>query len=117
MIAGFVIAGNQNSSVLIRGVGPTLSQFGVTDALPSPKLIIYNSQGQTIAQNSGWFTNLNANQLSSVFAEVGAFSLPNSSADCALLLNLIPGCYTAQVVSTNTSTGQAMIEIYHVPST
>ena len=117
LIAGFVIAGNQNSSVLIRGVGPTLSQFGVTDALPSPKLIIYNSQGQTIAQNSGWFTNLNANQLSSVFAEVGAFSLPNSSADCALLLNLIPGCYTAQVVSTNTSTGQAMIEIYHVPST
>jgi len=116
LISGFVIGGSVNESVLIRGIGPTLAQFGVTNVLPTPNLLIYNSLGQLIAQNSCWTTNANKLILTTVSAEVGAFALSDTSLDCALLLNLTPGSYTAQVTGLNGSSGETMIEIYHVPS-
>lgn len=116
LISGFVIGGSINENVLIRGIGPTLAQFGVANVLPTPCLFIYNSLGQLIAQNSSWATTANKSTLAAVSAEVGAFSLSDSSRDCALLLNLTPGSYTAQVTGLNASIGETMIEIYHVPA-
>lgn len=116
LIAGFVIGGSSNENVLIRGIGPTLSQFGVVNALANPSLTIYNALGQLVAQNATWSTNTNPSTVATIAAEVGAFALPTASADSALLLNLEPGAYTAQVTGLNASSGEAMIEVYHVPS-
>src|SRR5208337_5240572 len=43
LIAGFVISGNTPEKVVIRGIGPTLSLFGVTGSLATPQLVLYDS--------------------------------------------------------------------------
>jgi len=114
-IAGLVISGSQPAKVLIRAVGPTLTQFGVSGVLAQPTLSVVNSIGQTIATNSGWSTNANAATIASETAAVGAFALPSGSADCAVLVTLAPGSYTALVQGLNGTSGVALIEAYQAP--
>ncbi|MGA7725597.1 MAG: hypothetical protein WCA95_09950, partial [Opitutaceae bacterium] len=49
------------------------------------------------------------------FAQVGAFSLPSGSADCALVASLPPGTYTVQVAGVGNTTGVALVEVYELP--
>lgn len=110
LIAGFVIAGTGNETLLIRGVGPTLfDSFGITDRLIDPKLEIYDSTGKKIAENDDWSPTL-----ASVFTQVGAFALTAGSKDAALQISLPPGAYTAQVSGINSGTGDAVVEVYEV---
>jgi hypothetical protein len=46
---------------------------------------------------------------------VGAFALPANAADAAILINLAPGAYTAQVSGVGGTTGVALVEVYEVP--
>lgn len=115
LTAGFVIAGSTPLTVLIRGVGPTLSQFGVPGVLPDPELILYNDSQQVIGQSGPWGANANAAQIASSAITVGAFALPSGSNDAALLVTLPPGAYTAQVVGSSGDTGQALVEVYALP--
>ena len=48
-IGGFVVAGTQSANVLVRAIGPTLGQFGVTGALAQPSLSIMDSSGNIVA--------------------------------------------------------------------
>jgi hypothetical protein len=112
-----VISGPSNEQVLIRGVGPALSQFSVAGVLAQPLLSIFTSSGTQLASNAGWGSNANAQQVSASFGATGAFALPSGSADSALLLTLATGSYTAEVSGLNNSTGNALIEVYEVPST
>jgi len=109
--AGFVITGTTSDTILIRAIGPTLGQFGVAGVLASPQLALFNSAGAQMASNAAWG---GASGLAAVFASVGAFALPPTSADCALLVTLPPGSYTAQVSGAAGSSGIALVEIYEV---
>jgi uncharacterized repeat protein (TIGR03806 family) len=111
LIPGFVIAGAPRS-VLVRAVGPTLAQFGVGGALNAPVLSLFNSDSQVIATNARWNSAGNANTVRDVAQRVGAFALPEGSADSALLITLSPGAYTAQTSGANNTTGVALVEIY-----
>jgi hypothetical protein len=112
-IAGFVIAGNSSKQVLIRGIGPGLTAFGVNDVLPAPVVQVF-SGGTLIATNAAWGTGQFAAIIPSVSSQVGAFSLAPGSADAALLLTLRPGAYTAQVADSGGRQGIALIEVYEV---
>jgi hypothetical protein len=114
-IAGLVVKGNQPSRVLIRAVGPTLAQFTVTGVLAQPTLTVVDAGGNTVATNTGWSTNANAATIASESAAVGAFALPSGSADCALLLMLQPGTYTAIVSGVGGTSGIALVEAYQAP--
>jgi hypothetical protein len=112
LIAGFVIGGSIPKTVLIRGVGPTLSAFGVTGVLADPQITVF-SGGTKVATNSGWSAGSGAAaELGGVFSQVGAFPLANGSKDAALILTLQPGAYTVQVSSVSNGTGVALIEVY-----
>jgi hypothetical protein len=112
LIAGLAVSGNASESVLIRGVGPTLSTFGVSGVLPDPTITVY-SGSTPIASDSGWGNGVStAVQISAVSAQVGAFPLPSGSKDSALLLTLQPGSYTVVVTSASNATGVALIEVY-----
>jgi hypothetical protein len=112
LIAGFVIGGNTTKTVLIRGVGPTLSTFGVTGVLADPQITVY-SGSTVVATNAGWGTGTStAAQLTAAFTLVGAFPLPTGTKDSALLLTLAPGNYTVEVTSVSNSTGVALVEVY-----
>ena len=115
LIAGFVLSGNVPRTLLIRGVGPGLNQFGVTGTLANPRLELHttiNNVDTTVATNAGW---AGAPALAAAFTQVGAFPLPTTSADAALLLTLAPGAYTAQVAGSAGATGVALVEVYEVP--
>ena len=111
LIAGFVIAGDTPETVLIRGIGPTLSQFGVTGSLATPELVLFDSGNNALQTNSGWGGGAD---LAQAFARVGAFSLPSASADAAILVTLPPGAYTAEVTGVNGATGVGLAEVYEV---
>jgi len=125
LVGGFVVSGATSETVLIRAVGPTLSKYGVTGVLAQPQLTLYDSTGAVIATNTGWSTasvpgasNVQVGiQPASIatFNQVYAFALPAGSADCAMVVNLPPGAYTAQVTSLGGVSGVSLIEVYDVP--
>ena len=43
LISGFIITGTTPSRSLVRGLGPTLTSFGVPEALQDPVLALHNS--------------------------------------------------------------------------
>ncbi len=111
-IGGFVIQGTAPRTVLIRGDGPVLSTFSVPSPLADPVVTVFNNTGSVVATNTGWGTNTNPAAVSTAALEVGAFALPSSSADSALLLTLPPGAYTVQITSAKGNSGIALFEAY-----
>jgi hypothetical protein len=87
----------------------------VSEVLAQPSLSIIDSSGKTVASNTGWSTNANPTTIASEMAAVGAFALPSASADCALLLILSPGAYTAVVSGVGSTSGVAVVEVYQAP--
>ena len=116
--AGFVIVDPQGFGrtvrVLLRVVGPALSQYGVATPLADPILTLYNASGQVIATNDNWSDNPDPTALTAAMTQVGAFALPTGSKDSALLIDLPPGAYSVQATSPNGSSGVVLTEIYVV---
>lgn len=114
LIGGFVIAGPQTQSVIIRAVGPTLGGFGVTGTLANPVLELFRSNADgtstSLATNTVW----SGAQVISLAAEVGAFALTAGSNDAVILATLTPGNYTAVVTGAGGTTGVALLEVYEV---
>jgi hypothetical protein len=54
LIGGFIISGTGNKSVLLRALGPTLSQFGVADPLQDPTIELHDGTGALLASNDNW---------------------------------------------------------------
>ncbi|MBL9187980.1 MAG: hypothetical protein JNK23_10910 [Opitutaceae bacterium] len=115
LIAGFVLSGNVPKTLLIRGVGPGLNQFGVTGTLANPRLelrTVVNNVDTLVAANAGW---AGSPTLANTFIQAGAFALPATSADAALLVTLTPGAYSAQVSGVGGTTGIALVEVFELP--
>ncbi len=113
--AGFVVSGPKPKQLLLRGVGPTLVNFGVAGALADPTLTLTNSAGQPVATNDDWGTVSNLAELRAAVTAVGAFTLAEGSKDSALLVTLDPGVYNAQVSGVAGGGGISLLEIYEVP--
>ncbi len=110
LIVGFVVEGASPQKVLIRAVGPSLAQFGVSGALARPQLTVF-SGSNVLAGNSGW---ADAPAVAEASASAGAFALPPGSADAGIVLELPPGAYTAQVAGAGGATGVALVEVYEL---
>jgi hypothetical protein len=110
LIVGLEIAGSGTKQVLLRGIGPTLSQYNVAGVLADPSLKLFNASGAQVYQNNDWG---GGTTLSNLFTQVSAFALPPASKDAALSILLPTSSYTAQVTgATSTATGVALIEAY-----
>jgi len=117
LIPGFVIGPGASKSVLIRAVGPTLGTFGVAGTLTSPVLTLFDSAQRSVATNTRWSSAPNAAEIRLVAPRVGAFALPENSADSVVLAKLAPGAYTAQTAGANNTAGVALVEIYDADAT
>lgn len=115
LIPGFVIGGPGKLHVLARAVGPGLTQLGVNGVLAQPTVTVFNNDRQPIASNTGWTSGGLNGDLAGAAALVGAFALPDGSADSAMILALDPGAYTFQVSGVNGGTGEALVEVYVLP--
>src|SRR5262249_16236382 len=54
MIGGFIVQGAQLKRVIIRAIGPELTQYGIPNALSDPTLELHDGTGALIASNDNW---------------------------------------------------------------
>lgn len=112
LFGGFVIGGTTSETVLIRALGPGLTDvFGLTGTLAQPVLTLLDGQLHVIASNTGWGGDAT---LTTVQATVGAYALTPTSTDSLLLVTLQSGAYNVEVNGLGGSTGIATVEIYEV---
>ena len=105
MIGGFILNQTGSANVLIRAIGPELTQQGVPSALQDPTLELHNGNGTLIAFDDNW--------KDSQQAEIAATGLaPTDNRESAIFANLSPGNYTAIVRGKNNTVGNALVEVY-----
>ncbi|HKR32147.1 MAG TPA: putative Ig domain-containing protein [Terriglobales bacterium] len=105
-IGGFIITGTASKKVLIRGIGPTLTRYGIANALQDPVLELHNSTS-VLTSNDDWKVPQQA--------AIEATGLaPPDDREPAILLNLQPGNYTVIQSGKNGATGVGLIEVYDV---
>ena len=114
MIGGFIVQGSGTQRVIIRAIGPELTQYGITDALANPRLELHNGTGALIASNDNWQTTIlrgiiTSNQVSDIQNSGHA---PTAGSESAIIADLQPGNYTAIVRGVNNTTGVALVEVY-----
>jgi hypothetical protein len=108
VIAGFMLAGQTGlDRVVIRGVGPSLTNAGVPDALADPTLELRDGNGALLMANNDWQDDpIQASQLTS------AGLAPASDLESAIVTNLPPGLYTALLAGGNNGSGIGLVEVY-----
>ncbi|MBL9195291.1 MAG: immunoglobulin domain-containing protein [Opitutaceae bacterium] len=114
LVAGVIVTGKAPKRMLIRAVGPSLALAGVPGVLARPVLSLF-AGSQLIAQNADVGTSPDAAAITAAIADSGAFNLSVGAADSALIVNLAPGLYTAQITSADGGTGTALLEFYELP--
>jgi len=114
MIGGFVVQGSGPKRVIIRAIGPELTQYGITDALVNPRLELYNGTEALIASNDNWQTTILGGVITTnqVNAIQNSGYAPTRAAESAIIANLQPGNYTALVRGVRNTTGVALVEVY-----
>jgi N-acetylneuraminic acid mutarotase len=114
MIGGFIVQGSGPKRVIIRAIGPELTQYGIADALANPRLELHNGTGALIATNDNWQTTIlggiiTSNQVSDIQNSGRA---PTAASESAIIADLQPGNYTAILRGVNKTTGVALVEAY-----
>jgi hypothetical protein len=112
MIGGFIVV-TQATRVIIRAIGPSLTQFGVPDALANPQLELHDATS-LIGMNDDWqTTQIGGIITSDQVAEIQSSQLaPTNPLESAIIATLQPGSYTAIVRGVNNTTGNALVEVY-----
>jgi len=108
LIVGFNISGVGTKQMLVRGIGPSLAQFGVPGVVGDPRLQLFSGAVGSFATNEDWGGSA---RVASAFSSVGAFALPADSRDAAILGPLPAGSYSAHLLVGGNS-GIALVEVY-----
>lgn len=108
VIAGFMLSDSSISDkVVVRGIGPSLTVFDVTNALANPSLELRDGNGALLASNNDWQDN------PFQAAEVMALRLaPTNHLESAIVGMLPPGNYTALLSGQNNGAGIGVVEVY-----
>ena len=114
MIGGFIVQGTQPRNVIIRAIGPELSQHGVTDFLSDPTLELHDGTRALIASNNNWQQTIIGGIITQnqVQAIQNSGHAPKDPSESAIIATLLPGNYTAIVRGVNNTTGVALVEVY-----
>ena len=114
MIGGFIVQGTEPKRVIIRAIGPELTQHGVPNALANPTLELHNATGALIASNDNWATTIIGGIIthSQVRDIRNSGYAPGDGRESAIIADLPPGNYTAIVRGVNDTTGVALVEAY-----
>ena len=104
MIAGFIIQ-NGSVKVVVSALGPSLAQFGITNALPDTTLELRNANGTFVMQNDDWMTTQKT--------ELQATGLqPTNNLEAAIVATLPPDQYSALVRGKPEQTGTGVVQVF-----
>ena len=108
VIAGFILGNNSGMDrIVARGIGPSLTNFGVSDALADPTLELRDSNGALLIANNNWRDD------PAQAAELMADGLaPGDNLESGIAATLPPGLYTALLAGLNNGTGVGLVEVY-----
>jgi uncharacterized delta-60 repeat protein len=112
VIAGFIVGGSPpqaDDKIILRGIGPSLANFGVPNALADPKLELRDDNGALLISNNDWQddpTGQTGVQL------VAAGLAPTNPLESGIVAVLPPGLYTALLTGVNNGTGVGLVEVY-----
>lgn len=115
LIVGFTIKTASTRRVLIRGIGPGLAKVGIASGFaPDPRLEVFRSSDNSlVTTNDSWSSAPGVN--SALFASAGAFAIDANSKDCAVVLDLPAGGYTAVIKPSGSSAaGIGIVEVYDI---
>lgn len=109
LIGGFIMNGNGQvqQNVVVRAIGPSLTGFGVANALQNPILELHGPDGATITTNDNWKDSQQALIQSTGLA-------PSDDRESAIYATLPAGHYTAVVRGVGNATGNALVEVYNL---
>jgi hypothetical protein len=108
VIAGFILGNNSGMTrIVIRGLGGSLTLFGVPNALANPTLELRDSNGTPPAVNDNWQDN--PGQAAELIA---AGLAPTDALESGIAITLGPGQYTALLAGQGGTTGVGVIEVY-----
>ena len=109
MIAGFIIGGDDPTKIIVRALGPSLSEGCVAGALLDPSLELRNAEGDLIFSNDNWRSDQEA-------AVIASNVPPTNNKEAAIVATLAPGNYTATVRGVGDTRGVALVEVYNISS-
>ena len=108
VIGGFILGGNNgDTQVLVRALGPSLTDAGVKNALANPTLELRDGNGALLQQNDNWKEHQQA-------AIEGTGIPPKNDLESAILATLPAGSYTAIAAGQGGTTGLGLIEVYNI---
>jgi hypothetical protein len=118
MIGGFIVQGTAPKRVIIRAIGPELTQYGVPNPMADPTLELHNGTGALIASNDNWQQTIIGGIItaSQVVAIQSSGHAPGDPRESAIIAELPPGNYTAIVRGVTNTTGVALAEVYNLSS-
>jgi hypothetical protein len=106
MIGGLIITGSGPKRVIVRAIGPSLVNYGITNPLQNPTMELHDHSGAIIASNDNWMDASNKQAI------IDSGLAPTNNLESAILTSLNPGAYTAVVRGVNNGTGVALVEAY-----
>ena len=110
MIGGFILGGTSSTTrVALRGIGPSLSQFGLNPALADPTLELHDANGATLIANDDWTDD--ASSAAELTANGLALSNPKES---GIFTALPAGAFTAILAGKDGGIGIGLVEIYNL---
>lgn len=111
LIGGFIVRGSNPKKLILRAIGPSLIQAGVSGAMTDPVLELHDSAGAIIAVNDNWQVGPQASEIAS------SGLAPANPLESAIMATLSSGNYTAIVHGANDVTGISLIEVFELDST
>jgi hypothetical protein len=114
MIGGFIVQGTEPKRVIIRALGPELTQYGIPNVLVNPTLELHDRTGALIASNDNWMTTIIGGIITSdQVADIrNSGYAPTDQRESAIIADLPAGNYTAIVRGVSNTTGVALAEVY-----
>lgn len=106
MFGGFFITGSGQQKVIVRAIGPSLSNFGVQNALSDPTLELHDGNGALLESNDNWTDSPNKQAI------MDSGIPPTDSRESAIVRTLLPAGYTVIVRGVGNATGVAVVEIF-----
>ena len=110
MIGGFILgSGSNNARTALRGIGPSLAQFGVTNVLADPTLELHDANGATLVANDNWTDD----PISAALLTANGLALQDSK-EAGIFTALPAGQFTAILAGKDGGIGIGLVEIYNL---
>jgi hypothetical protein len=106
-IGGFIISGTAPKHVLIRVIGPSLTQLGIPNALADPILEVHGPGGFNTVINDNWQDD----PVQAALIQATGLA-PTNNLESAIDVTLNPGAYTVPARGKNNTTGVGLIEVF-----